>query len=132
LDAHQDHLAGRQAEQAQVVEQSGDSRLVCVPRIDFLWTRAAKIHPDGMAGRQAGIHRVDDQKSLTPANLGQQIRSDGAAIDEAGHGSDARVSPQHPDGMDADSVIGQQEVTDADDGNGPWRIKITVSARLAS
>jgi len=126
LNAHQDHLAGRHAQQAQNVEQSGDSGLVCVPGIDFLWIRAAKIHPDGMAGRQAGIHGVDDQQFLTPANLGQQIRSNGAAIDEAGHGSDARISPQHPDGMDADSVIGQQEVTDADDGNGLWQVAVSA------
>ncbi len=87
LDAHQDHLAGRLAEQAQVVEQSGYSGLVRVPRIDLLWIGAAKIHPDGSAGRQARVHGVDDQQFLAPANLGQQIRSNRAAIDEASHRS---------------------------------------------
>jgi hypothetical protein len=124
-------LAGRQAEQAQVVEQSGDSRLVGIPRIDLLCIGAAKIHADGIAGRQPRIHGVDNQKFLAPANLGQQIRSYGAAIDEASHGSDARISPQPSDGMDTDSVIGQQQVADAYDGNGRWRIRIAVSARLA-
>jgi len=131
LDAHQDHLAGRHAEQAQVVEQSGYSKLMGVPRIDFLWIRAAKIHPDGVAGRQARIHGVDDQEFLTAANLGQQIRSNGAAVDEASHGSDARVAPQSSDSMNTDPVIGQQEVTDADDGNRLWRIKIAVSVGAA-
>ena len=118
LDAQQDHLTGRHAEQAQVVEQSGYAKLVCVAGIDLLWIRTAKIHPDGIAGRQVRIHGVDDQQVCAPADLGQQIGSDGTAVDEAGHRLDARVFPQTPDCMDTDSVIGQQQVSDADDGNG--------------
>jgi hypothetical protein len=131
LDAHQNHLARRLAEQAQIVEQSGYSKLVGVPRIDLRRVGSAKVHPDGSTGRQAGIHGVDDQQLLTAANLGQQIRSNGAAIDEASHGSDARVSPQASDRMDTGTVVGQQEVSDADDSDGPGRIGIVASAGFA-
>ncbi len=110
-------MTGRLAEQAQIVEQSGDSGLMGVPRIDPRRVRAAKIHPDGSAGRQTRIHCVDDQQLLAATNLRQQIRSHGAAIDEASHRSDARIAPQPAYRMDTDSVIGEQQVSDADHGN---------------
>jgi hypothetical protein len=131
LDTHQDHLVGRLAEQAQVVQQSRYSQLVRVPCIDLLWTGAAKIHADGSARRQAGIHGVDDQQFLAPANLGQQIGSNGAAIDEVGHGSDMRVFSQPTQCMDTRSVIGEQQVSDAENHNILWRMGITQSARAA-
>jgi hypothetical protein len=120
-------MAGRLAEQAQVVEQSGNSGLMRVPRIDPPRIRAAKIHPNGSAGRQTRIHGVDDQQLLTAANLRQQICSHGAAIDEACHRSDARIAPQPANHMNPDSVIGQQQIPDADDGDRPRPILIAVS-----
>jgi hypothetical protein len=70
---------------------------------------------DDGAGLAAGIDGVENEQLFDPGEMGEEIEAMRAAIHENDAGRHARVTLQTRDGMDADAVVGVNNISESED-----------------
>ena len=72
----------------------------------------------------ADVDRVENQQPPSTGHIAEQFHPEGAGIDEAGPGGDARILFEQVQGLDAETVVGQDQVAHSQDDRQTGRLPL--------